>query len=102
MLYGKCESIIIMHDHKISTNIYCPCTQSQCPIRGNCVLCIQNHLDHKRHMPECMQNLVRPAIEALSKQVELKIDENRPDVHFWKEYDIESFLKRTLEKHKKE
>ena len=53
-------------------------------------------------MPECMQNLVRPAIEALSKQVELKIDENRPDVHFWKEYDIESFLKRTLEKHKKE
>jgi hypothetical protein len=49
-----------------------------------------------------MQDLVRPAIEALSKQVELKTEENRPDVDFWKKYDIDAFLKKTLEKHKKE
>ena len=90
-----------MQDHKISTNRYCPCTQSQCPIRGNCVLCVQNHLEHKRHIPECIQNIVRSTIEALAEQVELKSDENRPDADFWKEYDSDAFLKRTLEKHKK-
>ena len=89
-----------MQDHKISTNKYCPCTQSQCPIRGNCVLCVQNHLDHKRHLPECMQNLIRPAIESLAKQVELNIDEGRPDSHFWEECDSDALLRRSLEKHK--
>ena len=96
------RSIISMQDHKISLNRYCPCTQSQCPIRGNCVLCIQNHLDHKRHMPECIQNLVRPAIESLSKQVELKTSDDRPVTDFWDEFDCDAFLKRTFEKHKKE
>ncbi len=91
-----------MQDHKISLNRYCPCTQSQCPIRGKCVLCIQNHLDHKRHMPECIQNLVRPAVESLSKQVELKTSDDRQVTDFWDEFDCDAFLKRTLEKHKKE
>ncbi len=89
-----------MQDHNISINKYCPCTQSQCPIRGNCVLCIQNHLDNKNHIPECIQNLIRPAIESLSKQVELKMSDSRPTAEFWSKYDCNDFLKRTLDKHK--
>jgi hypothetical protein len=89
-----------MQDHKISINRFCPCTQSQCPIRGNCVLCVQNHLDHKRHIPECIQDMVRPAIESLANYVELKTDEARPDSGYWEGYDSTALLKRTLEKHK--
>jgi hypothetical protein len=51
-------------------------------------------------MPECIQNLVRPAIESLSKQVELKTSDDRPIAEFWDKYDCDDFLKRTLEKHK--
>ena len=89
-----------MKDHKISINKHCPCTQSQCPIRGNCVLCIQNHLDHKRHIPECIQEPLRPAIESLAKQVELNVSEARPEKEFWDDFDSEAFLKETLGKHK--
>ena len=89
-----------MKDHKISINKHCPCTQSQCPIRGNCVLCIQNHLDHNRHIPECIQEHLRPAIESLAKQVELNVSEARPEKEFWDDFDSEAFLKGTLDKHK--
>ena len=91
---------VSMKDHEISLNQHCPCTQSQCPIRGNCVLCIQNHLDHERHIPECIQGQLRPAIESLAKQVELNTDEARPGSKFWEEYDSAAFLKRSIEKHK--
>jgi len=53
-------------------------------------------------MPECIQNLVRPAIESLSKQVELQTSDDRPVTDFWDDFDGGAFLKRTLEKHKKE
>jgi len=89
-----------MEDHKISINKRCPCTQSQCPIRGNCVLCMQNHLDHKRHIPECIQGQLRPAIESLAKQVELNISEARPEEDFWDNFDTGAFLKGSLDKHK--
>ena len=89
-----------IQDHNISINKYCPCTQSQCPIRGNCVLCIQNNLDNQNHIPECIQNLVRPFVESLAKQVELKTSDSRQVAKFWEEFDCEDFLKRSLEKHK--
>jgi hypothetical protein len=47
-----------------------------------------------------MQNLIRPAIESLAKQVELNIDEGRPDSHFWEECDSDALLRRSLGKHK--
>ena len=89
-----------MKDFKISYNNNCPCTQKECPIRGNCVLCVQNHLEHKRHIPECIQNLLRKDVENLSKMVELKTEEQRPDKEFWKSFDKEALIKSSLEKHK--
>jgi len=88
-----------MKDHKISLNQYCPCTQVECPIRGNCVLCVQNHLDHKQHLPECIQNLLRPAVQSLAQQVELQTEDGRPNKSFWKTYDKEDLLKRSVKRH---
>jgi hypothetical protein len=90
-----------MKDHRISFNRYCPCTQSDCPIRGNCVPCIQNHLEHKRHIPECIQNMLRPAVQSLADQVELKTEDSRPDQEFWRDFDKDEFLKKSIERHKK-
>ena len=89
-----------MKDHKISINKHCPCTQSKCPIRGNCVLCIQNHIDNKQHVPECVQELLRPAIESLARHVELNAGDVRPDKEFWDDFDTKTFLRETLDKHK--
>ena len=88
-----------MKDHGISLNRYCPCTQRECPIRGNCVLCVQNHLEHKRHIPECIQNILRPAVQELANQMELKAKDARPNTSFWSEFDKGGFLERSIEKH---
>ena len=89
-----------MKDFNISHNKNCPCSQKECPIRGNCVLCIQNHIVHKRHIPECIQNLLRKDIESLSRMVELKTEEQRPDKEFWKSFDKEALVESSLKKHK--
>lgn len=56
----------IMMDHGISLNRNCPCTQKFCPIRGNCVLCAQNHLEHRRHIPECIQDMLRDTVRTFA------------------------------------
>lgn len=88
-----------MIDHNISLNKKCPCSQKECPIRGNCVLCVQNHLAHKRHIPECIQNLLRPDIEKIMNLLELEGQEKRPDKKFWDNYDKEKFIKSSIDKH---
>ena len=85
-----------MKDFNISYNKNCTCAQKECPIRGNCVLCIQNHLKHKRHIPECIQNLLRKDIGNLSRMVELKTEEQRPDKEFWESFDKEAFVENSL------
>jgi hypothetical protein len=89
-----------MKDHGISINKHCPCSQMECPIRGNCVLCVQNHLEHKRHIPECFQETLRHTVQALASQLELKTSESRPTPEFWKEFDGERFLQQSLDRHK--
>jgi hypothetical protein len=88
-----------MKDHRISLNKHCPCAEPQCPIRGNCVLCIQNHLEHRRHIPECIQNILRPAVQSLADQVELKTSEARPNESFWRDLDKGEFLKNSINRH---
>jgi hypothetical protein len=89
-----------MKDYKVSINANCHCTQSECPIKGNCVLCVQNHLIHKRHIPECIENLLRPSIEFLSKQVEFDIKDKRPTKEFWDNFDKAKFVNNSLSNHK--
>ena len=89
-----------MKDHGISLNRHCPCLQPKCPIWGNCVFCIQNHLEHKCHVPECIQNLLRPAVEGLAAQMELKTQDARPDESFWQNLDRDEFEKKSINRHK--
>lgn len=44
--------------------------------------------------------MLRPAVESLTKNVELNVSEARPDKASWDDFDNEAFLKDTLNKHK--
>jgi hypothetical protein len=88
-----------MQDHGISLNTHCPCKQPQCPIFGNCVLCIQNHLEHKNHLPECVQEILRPAVLGLCQQMELATTDKRPAPEFWKTCDREQVVKNSKARH---
>ena len=88
-----------MKDLKISLNKHCTCTQPQCPIWGNCVLCVQNHLEHKRHIPECIQDILRPAVFDLCQQMELNATEARPKPLSWKNFDRKDHIKKSKERH---
>jgi hypothetical protein len=61
----------------------CPCVQAACPIRGDCVQCVGNHRRHGRHLPECLQPLVRPLLEELAGKVELGVVDKRPTPELW-------------------
>jgi len=89
-----------MSDHGISFNKHCPCVTQQCPIRGNCVLCVQNHVVHKRHIPQCMQNPLRPIAQSLADQMELETSNARPSAEFWETFDKDDFLQKSIERHR--
>ena len=89
-----------MKDHGISINKHCPCVNTQCPIRGNCVLCVQNHYVHKRHIPQCMQNVLRPLVKTLSEKMELDTTDVRPSKEFWDSFDKDGFLQKSIDRHK--
>ena len=61
----------------------CPCTQSACPIRGDCIACVRAHRQHKKHLPECLQEILREYISALAQQVELSVADARPTPEYW-------------------
>jgi hypothetical protein len=99
--YRYVSRIDTMEDYKYSLNHKCQCTQKECPILGNCVLCVQNHVEKGNHLPECMQNMVRVNIEALAGMVEFKCDDKRPQKSFWETYDKEELIKTSTERHKR-
>lgn len=61
----------------------CPCVQRQCKIWGNCVACVRAHRTHQRHLPECLQPMLRGLVTTLAEKVELSVSENRPTPAFW-------------------
>jgi hypothetical protein len=52
-------------------------------------------------MPECIQNILRPAVKDLAALMELKVEDGRPDAEFWSTYDKDGLVKRCLDRHKK-
>ena len=91
-----------MTDHGVSLNEKCPCQQKFCAILGNCVLCVQNHLDHRRHVPECFQDILRDKIRPLADLMELKTEEGRPDDEALKKQAKTDFVERSIAKHRKQ
>lgn len=67
-----------MKDQGTSLNKQCPCPKAQCPIHGNCVPCVKGHLEHRRHLPACMQDLLREDIAKLAAKLESDLSPSKP------------------------
>jgi hypothetical protein len=89
-----------MVDHGMSVNRHCRCKQMHGPILGSCVLCEQNHLEHKTHVPENIQDLLRPHIEPLARPMELKVSDGRPAPESLKGLAETDYLARAIGKHR--
>lgn len=63
--------------------ITCPCTQTQCEWHGNCFECVMIHRTKKRHLPECLQPIIRERIKELAKTAELGMTDERPTNIHW-------------------
>lgn len=62
----------------------CPCVQEPCPLRGDCIACVRAHRTHQRHLPECLQPIMRKLVEDLAEKVEYKVVDSRPTPDYWK------------------
>lgn len=88
-----------MQDLKLSFNKHCNCVQKDCPIWGNCVLCVENHKVNRNHIPECMQELVRESIATLCRLVEFTPVEKRPTQAVFDRMDKTKFIEDSLRRH---
>lgn len=89
-----------MKDHGVSLNEKCPCAQTHCPILGNCAICVQNHLEHRRHIPECFQDVLREKVRPLAELMEYKVEEGRPNDEYWKRQAETDFVQKSVARHK--
>jgi hypothetical protein len=88
-----------MEDLKLSFNKHCTCIQKQCPIWGNCVLCVENHRVNKNHIPECMQELVRDSVATLCRLVEFNPIDKRPTPAVFEKLDKPRFIAESMRRH---
>lgn len=56
----------------------CPCSNVRCEWHGNCFECVMIHRVKKKHVPECLQPILRDRIRDLAGVAELKAVEARP------------------------
>ena len=63
----------------------CPCTQTRCHRRGNCVECIRVHRTRQEHIPECLQDMFRSRVKELAAFVEYDILDLRRTPAYWDE-----------------
>lgn len=61
----------------------CPCSQIRCEWHGKCFECVMIHRTKKRHLPECLQPIIRESVQDLAKTCEMGITDERPKKEHW-------------------
>jgi hypothetical protein len=61
----------------------CPCSQQNCEWRGRCFECVMIHRVKQKHLPECLQPILRDTIDGLAGTVELGVVDARPTTENW-------------------
>jgi hypothetical protein len=65
----------------------CPCSQSRCEWHGKCFECVMIHRTKKRHLPECLQPIIRESIQDLARTCEMGTTDERPKKEHWDYFD---------------
>jgi len=58
----------------------CPCLNKRCAMHGDCVRCVAAHRQHRKHIPECMEDIIRDSVKGLAELVEYRVEDARPVV----------------------
>jgi hypothetical protein len=61
----------------------CPCSQSRCEWHGLCFECVMIHRVKSRHLPECLQPILRERIGDLAAVCEMGTTDERPTKELW-------------------
>ena len=56
----------------------CPCANVRCEWHGRCFECVLIHRVKRKHVPQCLQPILRDRIEDLARTAELGVIEARP------------------------
>jgi hypothetical protein len=56
----------------------CQCSQTKCEWHGKCFECVMIHRVKKKHLPECLQPILKDIISNLAKTIEMETVDNRP------------------------
>jgi len=72
----------------------CPCPNPLCDWHGKCHQCVALHRHHGKHVPFCLQPILRDKIAALAETVECTLKSNEPTPleyrHYAKEMDAKN------------
>ena len=63
---------------------------------------VDDVLHRSRGVPECIENMLRPAVQRLVDQMELGTSEARPTPEFWEQLDKRKFVKESIDRHNRE
>ena len=56
----------------------CPCVQIKCEWHGKCFECVLIHRTKRKHLPECLQPIIRERIAELAGTAEIFTVDKRP------------------------
>jgi len=55
----------------------CPCPKTTCSMWGKCRECVAAHRSHAKHVPYCMQVLLKSAVSSLAVLIECDLIEQK-------------------------
>ena len=65
-------------------NLKCTCPNTYCEWYGKCKDCVAQHRYFGKHIPTCLQPIIKDKINALAKTAELHTDEDeRSTIEHW-------------------
>lgn len=56
----------------------CPCEQSMCEWHGKCRECVMIHRVKGKHLPECLQPIIKDHAAELARAIEMKLCTSAP------------------------
>ena len=80
---------LVQKNREIANNpscLKCPCPKIRCEWHGKCKECVAIHRYYKDHLPECMQQIINPKIEAIAATGELKIEHKKRTSDEYRDY----------------
>jgi hypothetical protein len=65
------------NDYKPGIADDCSCPKTTCSMWGSCRECVSAHRAHEKHVPHCMQLILKKAVKNLAELIECDLIEQK-------------------------